>query len=292
MSDLDRFEIFTHVVQLGSITEAAKQLRVSKASLSKQIKQLEQKFNITLFTRYKQRLLLTPEGETLFTQCLRLRRELDDARNICLGLNHEPEGDLHVVVFSYFAKNLIFPKLKGFLEKYPKIKLQVDTTERVPNFIQEQIDLSVGFSLPVPNPGEVIQKRMATTCYILCASPKYFQEKGMPKDLNDLHQHQYIEHTSRSINKALKLKSGYNISLKPYLLLNSVSSMIECATQDLGIIQLPLYMLDELLKQDKLIEILPEYQATNASVYYHYPKLRYMQPKVRKFIDYFLDESN
>jgi len=292
MSDLDRFEVFALVAQLGGITEAAKRLSLSKASISKQIKQLEQHYNIVLFTRHKQRLLLTESGEILLAQCLRLKRELDDARNICHGLNSEPEGELHVAAFPYFASNLIVPKLKGFLEKYPKIELSLHTMERVPDFLKERIDLSVGFSLPVPNPDETIQKRMATTRYIVCASPDYFAKMGKPKTLDELYKHHYIEHTSRVINQALKLKSGYRVSLKPYIVLDNVNVMIECALQGLGLIQLPLYMLDSLLKQGRLMEVLSEYQATNASVYYHYPRLRYMQPKIKKFIDYFIKEPD
>ncbi|MCD6045763.1 MAG: hypothetical protein K0R48_926 [Gammaproteobacteria bacterium] len=64
--------------------------------------------------------------------------------------------------------------------------------------------------------------------------------------------------------------------------------MIECIQQGLGLIQLPLYVLEEYLNSGKLIEILPEYQADNAYVFYHYPKYAHPQPKIRKFIEYFL----
>ncbi|MCX7122724.1 MAG: LysR family transcriptional regulator [Gammaproteobacteria bacterium] len=291
MSDLDRFEIFTHVAQLGSITQAASQLKTTKAALSKQIKRLEADFNITLFTRHKQRITLTDQGESLLEQCLRLRHELDEARSLCKHFHDEHEGHLHVVAFSYFAQKLIFPRLKSFLEQYPKISLRIDTTERVPNFIEEQIDLALGFALPVPNPGEVVQKRMATTRYILCASLQYFAEKGTPQTLEDLHQHHYISHIARPNHQIIKLKSKYQLSLQPYLEVNSVASMIECAKQHLGLIQLPLYMVEDLLKRGELIEVLSEYQAINASVYYHYPQTRHMKPKVQRFIEFFLPTS-
>ena len=288
MSDLDRFELFTQVVKSGGISQAAQALDISKAAVSKQIKHLEQTVNTLLFTRYKQRLQLTPQGEALFTQCLRLQRELNEARNICQAFDAEPTGDLHVVVFVYFAQQLIFPRLKQFLATYPKLNLRIDTTERVPDFINEQIDLAIGFSLPVPNAGEVIQQRMATTRYVLCASPDYFTENGIPKDLNDLAKHRYIEHTSRSSTQTLKLKPQYQVIVTPYLLLNSVNAMIDCARQGIGLVQLPFYMVKTLLNNGELIEVLKDYQAVDAGVYYHYLKQRYMQPKIRKFIDYFL----
>ncbi|MFT6836220.1 MAG: DNA-binding transcriptional LysR family regulator [Francisellaceae bacterium] len=55
--------------------------------------------------------------------------------------------------------------------------------------------------------------------------------------------------------------------------------MIKCAKQGLGLIQLPIYMVEDLFNQRKLIAVLQEYQRTEEHVYYHYPKYRYVQPK-------------
>lgn len=291
MSDLDRFEVFAHVVEQGGVTRAACLLGISKASISKQIKRLEEDYSISLFTRHKQRLLLTTEGEVLYQQCLRLRNELGCARSICQRLQGEPEGDLHVIAFEYFAKKMIFPKLRVFMERYPKVNLRIDTTERVPNFVEEHIDLCIGFSLPVPNDGEVIQKKMAETRYVLCATPSYWEEFGKPGNLTELEDHRYICHSSRDHRQVIRLKEGYQCSLKPALYVNRVDSMIACAMENLGIIQLPCYRIDRYLERGDLVEVLQEFQSCKTPVFYHYPKSRYMQPKVKKFIDLFLESS-
>ncbi len=291
MADLDRFELFTRVAEVGSITQAAEQLRMTKASLSKQIQRLEADLNINLFLRHKQRLHLTPEGEALLSQCKRLCKELENTRDLCQAFHEEPTGTLHIVVFNYFAEHLIYPKLKGFLKLYPKLKLIIDPTEKVPDFTSEKIDIAVGFSLPVPNSGEVIQKRILTTRYVLCASPGYFKIYGQPKHLKDITHHRYIGHTERIDEYTIRLKPQYSLQLHPYLLASSVSAMIECAKQGLGLIQLPQYVLEEYLNKEVLIEVLPEYQADNAYVFYHYPKYAHPQPKIRKFIEYFLKPS-
>lgn len=288
MIDQSRFEVFTYVAELGGITAAAKHLGLSKASLSKQIKLLEQQFKITLFKRVKQRLKLTPQGEVLFKQCLKLRKNLDEARNICTSFHEEPEGQLHVVAFPYFSQKLIIPKLKSFLSQYPKLMLHLDTTEAVPDFMRQSVDLAVGFSLPVPNPNEVIQKRIATTHYVLCASPQYFNEYGKPNSIEELLTHDYIEHGSRLGYGGPRFKTMPSITLKPKIIVNTVESMISCAKESLGLIQLPYYMVDKLLETGVLESVLDAEQAENAYVYYHYPKLSHMQAKVRKFIEHFL----
>lgn len=292
MSDLDRFELFVSVVEQGSLTQAASHLGCTKAALSKQIKRLEADYSINLFRRHKQRLLLTPEGELLYQQGLRLRKELDAARNICKSLRAEPEGDMHVVVFQYFAKRLVFPRLGEFLQRYPKLKLRIDTTERVPDFVKERIDLALGFSLPPPNADETVQKRMATTRYVLCATPDYFKQFGMPQKLEDLRGHRYICHASRSIQRAIRLKPTAHYAITPYLWVNTVDSLIACAQQNIGIIQLPLYMVDELLSSGEFVEVLSAYQANADSVFCYYPKSTYAQPNVQAFMSFFLGNDS
>lgn len=290
MSDLDRFELFTYVAQAESLSHAAIQLGVTKASLSKQIKRLEADLKVDLFSRSGQRLHLTALGETLLKQSLRLKRELDDTRAICQSMVDEPEGELKVVAFRYFARKMIFPHLKAFLKRYPKLHLTIDISERVPNFEREQVDIALGFSLPVPNSEEIMQCSMGTTHYVLCASPEYFSQHGKPNHLEEIKNHQYICHTSRT-HEPIKLKPGYKCSTQPYLLLNSVTSMIDCAREGLGLIQLPFYMLENLLKEGTLMSVLDEFQRTDEPIYYHYPKYRYVQPKVRRFIDFFLKKT-
>lgn len=157
----------------------------------------------------------------------------------------------------------------------------------MPDFEREQVDLVVGFSLPVSNPDDIVQRSMSTTHYVLCASPAYFAENGKPETLEALPRHQYISHTGRQ-QDYIKLQPSYKVALTPYLLVNSVTSMIDCALAGLGLIQLPIYMVQELLAEEKLIAVLPDYQRSGEHIYYYYPKYRYVQTKVRKFIDFFL----
>lgn len=286
MSDLDRFELFAAVAQAESLTQAAVEFNMTKASLSKQIKSLEMDFKVDLFSRHKQRLKLTEQGKILLTQCLRLTKELEDTRSICQQFNEEPEGSLKIVAIEHFANQLIFPKLKSFLKHYPKLRLQIDTRERMPDFEREQVDIAIGFSVPAPN--DIVRKSIATTRYVLCGSPTYFSQNGKPRTLHDLKHHHYIAHTIRSEEKTIVLKPRYSLSIKPYLMLNSMAAIIECVKQGIGLTQLPLYFISDFVKTGELVEILPKYQADNIPVYYLYPRYRYIQSKVRKFIDFFL----
>lgn len=289
MSDLDRFELFTHLAQSHSLTAAAQHLNLSKAALSKQIKRLESDLGMSLFSRAQYRLALTPQGEMLLAQTQRLQRELDDTRTLCQAFLDTPQGPLNVHTFDYFAKQWILPKLEGFMQRYPDISLTLSTHERIPDFHKEQVDLALGYSLPSPNSDDIVRRSMGTTYYVLCGTPQYFDKYGMPATLEALKTHRYISHTSRvGIEHALKLKKGHQLALTPTLSINRVTTMIDAALANIGLIQLPIYMLEDHLKNGTLVSVLPEYQRHDEHIYFYYPKYRFTQPKVRAFIDFFL----
>jgi DNA-binding transcriptional LysR family regulator len=287
MANLADFELFTHVARANSLTEAAKSLNITTSALSKKIKQLEQNLQVDLFSRASYRLTLTPSGEVLLEQCSRLLKELDDTRSLCNKFHDKPEGTLHVVAFSYFAKTLILPKLNKFLCMHPKLNVIIDSTERMPNFDTEQVDIVLGYSIPAPDQENIIQRSMGVTSYVLCAAPEYFAKFGTPDSLNSLCDHRYINHSSRP-NRALKLKPKYNFSPKPSLELNNIELIVKAGLMGLGLIQIPLYIADEYLKSGQLVEVLSELQREGEHIYYYYPKYRHVQPKIRKFIDFFL----
>ena len=87
---------------------------------------------------------------------------------------------------------------------------------------------------------------MMTTRYVLCGSPSYLATHGTPTNLATLQKHLYIGHRNRPENMTINLKSPHQLTLKPYLLLNNVSAMIDCAKRNLGLIQLPLYLVSDL----------------------------------------------
>ncbi|MEM1244120.1 MAG: LysR family transcriptional regulator [Pseudomonadota bacterium] len=284
MSDLNKFELFVRIADAGSITQVAKQLGVTKALVSRKLRQLEKDLQVDLFNRYKQRLQLTDTGKIILAQCQRLQRELATTRELCQSIHDEPEGVLHIVVLDFFARKVIYPKFENFLTRYPKLRIFIDTSERIPDFTKEQVDIAIGFTLPMPP--DIIQRRLQNFRYIMAASPDYFDKYGHPNKLVDLINHKYIGHKARDEIRSINLRKNYHLKIVPYLVLNDVAAMIECAKQGLGIIQLPSYMLEKHIKTGLLEETLPTYQADNMQVYCYYPKFRYVQPKVRKFLDF------
>jgi DNA-binding transcriptional LysR family regulator len=212
---------------------------------------------------------------------------LNEAELKITGSQKEAAGELHVLSNRYFAAQYICPRLNTFMQQNPKLKIKLELAERFPDLAEEGIDLLFGISMKGPD--DLVQRQVATTRYVLCASPAYLKKHGTLKKPADLTSHRYITHSMRTPNNVIQFDENHKIIVDPILSLNDSQAMRECAIQGLGIVRLHDYMVNEALKNKSLIELLPQYHQTPIPVFLYYQRNRYLQPKIRKFIDFYTD---
>lgn len=287
MSQFDAIETFVLVVEENNFARAAKRLHISAAAVSKQITLLEKHLGVQLLKRTTRQLALTEMGGAYYEQCKRILSEIQHADALVSEFHKEPKGLLRVVCANYFAKRFIVPRLAEFMRRYPKVILELELAERMPDLARENIDLLFGVSL-LADP-ELVQRKISSTHYVICASPAYLKKYGIPKKPNDLLQHHYITHTMRKPNNVLVFKDKQQIQLQPILRLNDAEAIKACALQGIGIVKLHEYMVREELATGKLQEVLEKYREPDQSIYLYYQPMRYLQPKIRCFIDFMLE---
>lgn len=289
MIDFVRIRMFILVAQLGSLARAARELKISSAAVSKQLSRLEQEIGLQLMIRSTRHITLTEVGVNYFEQCLRIIEEVDEASALVSQLKETPQGSLKVVCGRHFGMFYIVPHLKQFLTEFPKIRINLELAERSPDIVAEGIDVLIGMSISAS--GNAIQKKIASTRYVFCASPAYLKEHGIPEKPKDLLKHRYITHSMRKPDNELILRNEV-LSLKPYLYVNDVEAMVKLALDDLGIIMLHSYAASEFLQKGTLIEILPNFLENTIPIYVAYPQRRFLPSKVRCFIDFVIGKIN
>ncbi len=288
MSKFEQMKTFIKVAESLSFVQAAKDLKISAAAVSKQISLLEDDLGVELLYRSTRRVELSELGEQFLEGARRTMKELSMAEDLIAATKKEPQGELRIVAARYFAERFIVPHLSEFLRLFPLITLNLELAERVPDLEKEGIDILIGLS--IPGPPDSIQRVIAKTRYILAASPRYISKFGMPKKPEELLSHRYIAHGMRKPADTIQLKNK-SLHLKPFLLLNDSKAMLSCALQDIGIVKLHDYIVEEALAKKELVEILAEYQDEKAlSLYLCYQAQRYVQPKIRAFIDFILQK--
>jgi len=288
MSKIDRMLTFVEVVDSGSFRQAASKLKISTAAVSKQIALLENEFGGELLKRTTRKLVLTDTGMTLYNQCKRLMSELYEIEALASDIQKEPSGKLKVVIAPYFARLFMIPYLQEFYDRYPKLILDLSLEERIPDFEKEDVDLLIGMS--ISGPLSSIQRKIAMTRYVLCASPRYLKLHGTPKKPSDLKNHKYITHSIRRPNNVIQLTDNKEIEVKPCLFVNDSRAMVDAALQDLGIINAHEYAARDALAKKKLVELLPSFSKKTTPIYVCYRQSARLPSKIRVFIDFVLEK--
>lgn len=285
MNKLEKMLTFIDIVEANSFVAAARKQNISSAAVSKQMNALEEDLGVQLLKRTTRQVALTDVGLQYYEDCKRILADLREAENAIADSHSEASGILKVSLNRYFAFNKILPRLPEFLQENPKLDVQLEIAERFPDLEKEKIDLVYGVTVEAPD--HFVRRSIANTTYILCASPNYLKQYGVPKTPQDLYKHRYISHTMRKPLDILQFKDAKEIQLTPYLALNDTQAMRECAIHGMGIIKLHHYELQQALESGSLVEILAEYKNPPQAVYLYYLKSRFLLPKIRRFIDFY-----
>lgn len=286
MNKFECMNAFIAVVEENGFAHAAKKLSVSTAAISRQITTLERTLGVSLLLRTTRKVELTDPGRTYYEQCKDIFSKMQFAESALTSSQQQASGQLYILCNQYFAEKHVIPRLKSFMQEHPLLTIRLELAERFPDFGKEDVDVALGISMEGP-PG-LVRRRITTTRYVLCASPLYLETHGIPKSPQDLIKHDYITHVMRYPDNAIIFENNDEILVKPILWLNDTHTMCESAIAGLGIVRLHEYVVQEALSNGSLREILSDFHQKAIPVYLYYQKSRFLQPKIRRFIDYFI----
>ncbi len=285
MSTLAQIQTFISVVEEQSFAAAGKKQGVSTAAISRQISQLESYLKTQLLHRSTRSVTLTEMGLRYYQQVKKTIIELDEAELAMINSEKEATGILHINTSRYFALEYILPRLPEFLRQNPKLKIKLEFAEKLSDIARESIDIVLGSSLS--HGSEIKRRRVGSTYFVLCASKDYLKEYGTPKVPEDLKQHRYITHSGRNPDNVISFENHPPIYLDPILWVNESHVLCECAIEGLGIAKLHYYIAAKALQEGQLVEVLSAFREAEQPIYLYYQASRYLQPKIRRFIDFF-----
>ncbi|MBY0499812.1 MAG: LysR family transcriptional regulator [Nitrosomonas sp.] len=287
MQDLNLLIIFARVAEAGSFAEAARRMNISRAAVSKAVAKLEKDLSTRLFLRSTRHLSLTETGTTLSEHANRILEESEHAERAINSLHAEPRGVLKVSVSSSFGTRHIAPALPCFLTRYPKIRIDLTITDHPGDLIEEGYDVQIR----VTNEPDLnlVARKIAPVRRILCATPQYFQQWGIPKTPEDLEKHNCLD-------CALSVEQGYwrfsgptgkiKVPISGTLRINDNDALAQAALHGLGIALLPTYTIGMELQKGRLQVALPEYLSVERHIYACYLPSRHLPIKIRAFINF------
>ncbi|MBO9468001.1 LysR family transcriptional regulator [Tropicibacter sp. R15_0] len=184
MSYFDNIRTFVRVYELGSMSAAGRDLRVSPAVTSSRISQLEDHLGVRLFQRTTRSLTPTEQGKTFYQGASEILEAVEAAEAQIVNFTDNPKGTLYVAAPLGVGRRLIAPKVPEFLERYPDISLRLRLTDRKVDLTTEGLDLA--FFLGQPEDSTLRMRKIADVERVLCAAPDYVARRGMPKTGEDL----------------------------------------------------------------------------------------------------------
>ena len=180
MSYLDNVRTFVRVYELGSMSAAGRDLRISPAVTSSRISQLEQHLSVRLFQRTTRSLTPTEQGKAFYGGASEILDAVENAEAQVVNITDNPKGALYVAGPLGVGRRLIAPLVPGFLAQYPEVTLRLRLTDRKVDLTTEGLDLA--FFLGQPEDSNLRMRKIADVARVLCASPDYIAARGNPAD--------------------------------------------------------------------------------------------------------------
>ena len=294
ISLLQEMAIFVKVVETGSFSETARQLGNTPSAISRAISRLERALGTRLLQRTTRKLRLSESGTQVYAYCLEMVNAAQAVIDNSGKFNSEPHGTVRISVPKAVGHYLLHPHIPEFLERYPKVDVQMLLEDKLIDFIDDEIDLAIRITNQ-PSLG-LKGRKLIEIDHVIVATAEYLEKHGIPQQPQDLKEHQCIylgEQASDSKWKFQKENKITSVSVKGRYSANHTGIRLDAALKHMGIASLPYFVARHSLETKALIQVLPDWYFKtyySGDAWLLYPPTRYLAPKIEVFI-HFLAEK-
>ncbi|AXJ06794.1 LysR family transcriptional regulator [Pseudomonas fluorescens] len=285
--------VYVKVVESGSMTAAALQCEMSTTMVGNHLRALEQRLGVQLLQRTTRRQRLTEFGSVYYQRCLEVLGLVADSERLAEQTLDEPRGILRVTAPLTFGVERLAPALSEFSLQCPQVKLDVILTNRRPDLLESGLD--VAFRLGHFDQSNLIARPLIDYTLTVCASPEYVARRGMPLTPEELRQHDCLSFAYpagddwQSVEKQWRLSGPDGeimVDVKGPMLINSSAGLHQAARTGMGIVMLPEALVEQDLRDGRLVVVMPDYQPPNRPMHLLYAPDRYRLPKLRRFVEF------
>jgi len=291
MHNLEPLTIFVRIAEMGSFTHAAESLGIQKGRASNVVRQLEAQLGVRLFHRSTRTVQLSEDGRSFYTRARALLAEAEDLGSMFTGGDAPLRGRLRIDLPTEFARTTVMPALPTFLARYPDIELEISSTDRRVDLVQEGIDCVLRVGAIVDD--TLVARLVGNLPMMNAASPAYLEGRGIPRTLHDLlaQEHCMVHYTptlgTRPFGWEYPDGDGYAmLTLPGTVSVNSVLAYHGAGLAGLGLIQAGLPSIRPYLASGELIEVLPDLRPAPLPVSIVVAHRQNLSRRVRLFIEW------
>lgn len=282
---------FVRIAQLQSFTKVAKEFGVTRAALSQNLKTLEQKLGVTLIYRTTRDMSLTEEGRLLYESLQPALSSVDSALRNIGQINNEPTGLLRINTSRVVAKYILEPHFAEFLNRYPKLKIELIMDDGLANIIAEGCDAGIRLGESLAEHVVAIPITPMLEMAVV-GTPEYFKTYGIPTKPSDLVNHNCLGFRNSASNSLYAWEftdpNGGSLEVQPNgkLITNDDEGMIRAGLNSIGLIQHIDFAVREHIVSGKLVRVLDEWCPPFTGFFLYVPSRENMPIKTRILIDF------
>ena len=286
MDLLSKMATYVRVVEAGSLSAAAKQLKLSAAAVSRQITTLEDELATSLIARTTRKMSITAEGSAYYDRCVRILRDVDDAQAIGRG---GFAGVLKISVPVTFGLASVVPRLNALTLAHPELHLDIRLDDRVIDLVFEGVDVALRVASSPPLSTDIIATRLVEWQRILVASPAYLKKRGEPKTPEALAKHDALSHAVDAAADTWHVVGPdrrAHIRMSVRCSSNAGHVLRDLAIEGAGIAMLPGWFVAEHLESKQLRVVLPGWGSEPFVVHALYRRQHRNEQRVKLLIDH------
>lgn len=282
---LERLFLFSEVATCLSFTEAAKNLSMSKGYLSSQIKQLEADLKTPLLVRTTRTVRLTRAGQQVVKDFKQVHHSMLAIERNLASEQHAIEGNIRITAPKQFAESTLVDLCFEFIERFPKIKFDIDSSYTRYDLTENDFDLA--FRATNNPPENMIAKKLFEYGYICCAAPSYLKQHSPIEDIEDLKKHQCL---LNGYDNKWQLAGGV-VEVNGVLTINDNFILRDQAISGRGIARLPEYFVEKPIEHKQLVSLFNSGVKRGQSIYILQPQLLYPPQKVVEFVNFIKEKT-
>lgn len=284
-TDLNDFAYFAEVVTHGGFAAAARALNEPKSKLSRRVARLETRLGLRLIERSSRRFRVTEIGQLFYERCKAIQSEAQQAEALVAGELSEPHGLIRFSCPTGMIE-VISELVQRYMQRYPKVRLQLLATDSPVDLITERVDLALRVRVALTSDAELTMRTLGRSTRILVASPAIAMQLRSPAQLT---QYPTLATNDADFETEWVLESldGGTTTVRHEARLgcSDMVAVREAAIAGLGIALLPYHVCRKPMTEGRLVQVLPDWHGQQGLVHLVFTTRRGLPPSVRTLID-------
>jgi len=287
MDRLHAIEVFVRVIETGSFSAAARDLRIGQPAVSKVIAGLEARLGVRLLIRSTHQLSPTDAGQAYYEKARRIVVDADEAETAARGLGQGLEGRLRVCAPVTFARLHITPKLGPFLEAHPKLRLELVMDDRNVDLLEENVDVAI--RLGDLSDSSLTARKIGEAERLVVASPQYLARHGSPRSPGELVGHEAVAYSPNAGVEQWRFRKGtsdVSVSVPSRLVCTAAEGVREAVLAGLGLAMISRWMMMAELRSAVVTPLLTEWELPSTALWAVFPAGRLPTTKARASVNW------